>query len=231
MLVSEVFNCDCLAYMKGLPDGHFALAVADPPYADAGQGFHDKRGRYGGRFDRYKKRDEHGEILEVDWDVAPPQEFWDELFRVSQNQIVWGANHFSMPPTKCFVVWRKATISEDFSMAMAEYAWTSFDTTPKVYEAMPQRDQKDMNFHPTQKPIGLYAWLYRRYANPGDTIFDPMMGSQSSRIAAHFAGLDFYGCEIDKDYFEKGNERYERMCRGVEREGGITIIQPTLFND
>ncbi len=229
MPVSEVFNCDCLEYMKGLPDGHFSLAVADPPYGDAQQGFNDKRGRYGGRFDRYKKRDEGGRIQEVDWDIAPPEEFWEQLFRISKNQIVWGANHFVMPPTKCFVVWRKATISEDFSMAMAEYAWTSFDTVPKVYEAMPQRNPDDINFHPTAKPIGLYAWLYRHYAKEGDTVFDPMMGSQASRIAAFFAGLDFYGCEIDADYFRKGCERYDMLCNGVTKVGETTIVQPTLF--
>ena len=229
MPISEVFNMDCVEYMKGLPDEHFSLAIADPPYGDASQGFIDKRGRYGGRFDRYKKRDRDGEIIEVDWDVAPSDEFWKELFRVSRNQIVWGANHFTMPPTKCFVVWRKATISEDFSMAMAEYAWTSFDTVPKVYEERPQRNPNDVNFHPTAKPPELYAWLYRRYAAPGDTIFDPMMGSQSSRIAAYFADLDYVGCEIDAEYFDKGNERFEHLCHGVTKVGETTIVQSSLF--
>lgn len=229
MPISEIHNCDCVEYMRSLPDKHFSLAVADPPYGDASQGFHDKRGRYGGRFDRYKKRDGTGGIIEVDWDVAPPDEFWKELFRVSRNQIVWGANHFTMPPTKCFVVWRKATISEGFSMAMAEYAWTSFDSVPKVYEAMPQRNPDDLNFHPTAKPPELYAWLYRRYTKSGDSVFDPMMGSQSSRIAAYFAGLDYTGCEVDAEYFAMGNERFERLCYGVTKIGDDTIIQPTLF--
>ena len=226
---SNAYLRDCVEFMREWPDKSFDLAIADPPYGDAGAGFVDKRGRYGGRFDRYKKTDKAGNIIEIQWDSAPKDDFWKELFRVSKNQIIWGANHYSMPPTKCFVVWRKSSISEDFSMAMAEYAWTSFDTVPKVYEAMPQRNPDDINFHPTAKPIGLYSWLLRRYAAPGDVIFDPMMGSQSSRIAAFFAGLDYYGCEIDEEYFEKGNERFDRICNNINRIGDTVIVQPTLF--
>lgn len=228
-MISEVYNRDCVEYMRGLPDGFFQLAVCDPPYGDAGQGFIDKRGRYGGRFDRYKKRDENGQIEEIEWDTAPGEDFFQELFRVSKNQIIWGANHFTMPPTKCFLVWRKLSITDAFSMTMAEYAWTSFDSVPKVFEAMPQRKKNDINFHPTAKPIELYSWIYRLYADKSGPVFDPMMGSKASRIAAYYAGIDYYGCEISEDYFRQGCDRFDLICRGVERIGNKEIIQQTLF--
>lgn len=149
----------------------------------------------------------------IAWDTAPDEEFFKELRRVSRNQIIWGANYFpNMPPTRCFVVWRKLTISEDFSMAMAEYAWTSFNGNAKVYECAPQGKPGDERFHPTQKPVALYSWLLRRFWT-GGVVFDPMMGSQSSRIAAHFAGADFVGCELDPEYFAKGNARFDAATR------------------
>ena len=91
---------------------------------------------------------------------------------------------------------------------MAEYAWTSFNANAKVFECVPQGNLGDPRFHPTQKPIELYAWVYKLFAKPGDKIFDPFLGSGSSRIAAYDAGLDFTGCEIDKYYFDKQEERF-----------------------
>ena len=142
------------------------------------------------------------------WDVAPKQEYFEELFRISRNQIIWGANYFTMPPTRCFVIWRKTNVPEDFTMAMAEYAWTSFDDNAKVfdYSAVGQQGR----FHPTQKPIELYRWIFKNYAKPGFKIIDTHLGSGSSRIAAYDAGLDFWGYEIDKEYFDKQEERFER---------------------
>ena len=136
-----------------------------------------------------------------------------------------------MPPTRCFVVWKKMTISESFTMAMAEYAWTSFNANAKVFEFPPQGDRNDPKFHPTQKPVELYAWLMNTYAKPGDRIFDPMMGSQSSRIAAYKLGFDYVGCELDKEYFAKGCERFDRECRGIYKsDNGNTYQQTSLFN-
>ena len=100
-------------------------------------------------------------------------------------------------------------------MAMCEYAWTSFPRNALFFEYPPQGDPKDPRFHPTQKPVELYAWLLRHFAKRGDTIFDPMMGSQSSRIAAYKLGFDFTGCELDKVYFDKGCERFDRECNGI----------------
>lgn len=116
-------------------------------------------------------------------------------------------------------------------MAMAEYAWTSFNGNAKVFEYPPQGKIGD-RFHPTQKPVELYAWVLRMFAKSGDRIFDPMMGSQSSRIAAYKLGYDFCGCELDKEYFEKGCERFERECHGITKmQDGTTVRQLSLFDD
>ena len=168
--------------------------------------------RFGQRLDRYKHQpdpnDDTGKKKIITWDVAPTKDVFDEMFRVSRNQIIWGGNYFDLPPTRCFLIWRKLSISESFTMAMAEYAWTSFNGNAKVFEAAPQGKADDPRFHPTQKPIELYAWIYKLFCKPGDKVFDPYLGSGSSRIAAWNAGLDFTGCEIDPIYFEKQEERF-----------------------
>ena len=193
----------------------------------------------GGRFDRYKTvepirpeirqiqasmQSEHGKSVErtggtwaekcgkkiVAWDVAPGKEVFDEIFRVYTDQCIFGGNYFSLPPTRCFLVWRKLSISESFSMAMAEYAWTSANMNAKVYECAPQGKANDPRFHPTAKPIDLYRWVFNTLCKPGDIILDPFLGSGSSRIAAYDAGLNFIGLEIDPYYFEKEEERFAR---------------------
>lgn len=147
----------------------------------------------------------------IAWDVAPEKEVFDEIFRVSRQQVVWGGNYFRLPPTRCFLIWRKLSISENFSMAMAEYAWTSFNSNAKVFECAPQGKPNDPRFHATQKPIDLYRWIFGLFTKPGMTVFDPFLGSGSSRIAAYEAGLNFIGCEIDETYFRKQEERFDRM--------------------
>lgn len=196
MAKSIAYNMDCMEYMRSLPDKAFDLAVVDPPY---GISINHNMGR--------RKGDKPSEYKKVVWDSKPPEkEYFDELFRVSKNQIVWGANYFQMPPTKCFIVWRKPQISEDVSFSMVEFAWTSFDQTAKEWIGMSAEADR---IHPTQKPVALYAWIYSRYAKIGDKILDTHLGSGSSRIAAYDAGLDFVGCEIDPDYFKAEEERFE----------------------
>ena len=185
-------------------------------------------GRFGGRFERYKSTTlsvvgSRGTITppnttekkenRISWDIAPSEEYFKELFRVSRNQIIWGANYFKMPPTRCFVVWRKLTISEGFSMAMAEYAWTSFKENAKVYECMPQGSTKDRRFHPTQKPVSLYAWLLNNYAKDGDKILDTHFGSCSIGVACHNLGFSLTACEINETYFKKAVERLKQHIR------------------
>ena len=138
------------------------------------------------------------------WDIAPPPEYFKELARVSKNQIIWGGNYFDLPPTRCFLIWKKLTISENFSMAMCEYAWTSFNDNAKVFEYAPQDKAR---FHPTQKPVALYEWILSRYAKKGDKILDTHAGSASSLVACHNMGFDFVGCEIDEEYYRLANER------------------------
>jgi site-specific DNA-methyltransferase (adenine-specific) len=189
-------NIDCMEYMKTLPDKAFDLAIVDPPY---GIGINHNMGR--------RKGDKNSNYKKVDWDSTPPDDgYFKELFRVSGNQIIWGANYFSMPPTKCFIVWRKPQISENVSFSMLEYAWASFDSTSKEWIGMSNETDR---FHPTQKPVKLYEWLLKNYAKPGDRILDTHLGSGSSRIAAYEMGFDFVGTEIDKDYFEAQEKRWE----------------------
>ena len=130
-------------------------------------------------------------------------------FSVShETKLFGGGNYFELPPTRCFLIWRKLSITENFSMAMAEYAWTSFNGNAKVFDCAPQGKKNDPRFHPTQKPVALYEWIYRLYAKPGDKILDTHLGSGSSRIAAWRAGLDFVGYEIDETYFALEEKRF-----------------------
>lgn len=145
----------------------------------------------------------------IAWDIAPGQEYFDELFRVSKQQIIWGGNYFLLPPCRCFLIWEKTNIPENFTMAQCEYAWTSFKDNAKIFQHTSQRSKKEEHFHPTEKPIALYRWIFAKYAKPGDKILDTHLGSGSSRIAAWDAGLDFVGCEIDKHYFDAQEKRFE----------------------
>ena len=149
------------------------------------------------------------------WDVAPPKEYFDELARISKNQIIWGGNYFDLPPTRCFLIWRKLSISEKFSMAMCEYAWTSFNDNAKVFECAPQGTAAEQRIHPTQKPVKLYSWILRNYAKPGMKILDTHVGSGSSLIACDMAGLPYVGFEIDEIYYRMAKERIENAAAQV----------------
>lgn len=190
------YNMDCMEYMRTLPDKAFDLAVVDPPYRDAAENVPTKDMRRNGSLACFGDK--------------TSEEYFAELKRVSKEQIVWGANNFGLPAYKRFIVWEKLTISENFTMSQAEIAAISegLGTTSKIFKAAPQGTKDDKRIHPTQKPIALYAWIFARYAKPGDKILDTHLGSGSSRIAAYDAGLDFVGCEIDKDYFAKQEERF-----------------------
>lgn len=224
-MTSDIFNMDCLEYMATLPDNAFALAIADPPYGIGANKMTLGNG---------KKRIYRGA---TDWDdAAPPAAFFDELRRVSRNQIIFGANHFVETfhvNSSCWIVWDKGTGDNDF--ADAELAWTSFPSpVRKFYKSWVGANAKERTdaerIHPTQKPVALYAWILQKFANAGDTIFDPMTGSQSSRIAAYKAGFDFVGCELDAEYFRTGCERFERECHGIVRTANGHILQQTTLN-
>jgi site-specific DNA-methyltransferase (adenine-specific) len=221
MKLSEVYNCDCFEYMKSLPDKYFELCIADPPY---GINASTEKGRLNSGSGKLKDRVLNRSM--IDWDnQVPSKEYFDELFRVSKNQIIWGGNYFDLPPTRGIICWDKCQPWENFSQI--EMAWTSFDYPAKLYRFDNRTTDK---IHPTQKPIALYAWILDNYAKQGDKIFDPFIGSGSSRIAAYKKGFDFYGCELDKDYYQAQEERFSRECFGeVKLTNGVTIKQTSLF--
>ena len=202
-----------------MPDKYFDLAIVDPPYGGAGTDWEDKtNGRFGGHFKKYKIErtggkwaEKYGKKIKT-WDIAPDKDYFDELFRVSKNQIIWGGNYFNeyLPSNRNFIIWKKLTISETFTMAMVEYAWTSISGNAKVFEFAPQGKKDDPRFHPTQKPIELYTWLLNTYANENDKILDTHVGSGSSLIACYRGGYDYTGFEIDEDYYRQANERIEK---------------------
>jgi len=188
----DLKNIDCMDYMATLPDKAFELAIVDPPY-----GIGDEKLTSGGTWAaKYKKGD-------CEWDKSPPQEYFDELFRVSRNQIIWGGNYFSLPACRCFLIWDKVALMP--TMADSEYAWTSFDENAKTFRHV--RNTSESRIHPTQKPVALYKWLLSRYAKPGDRILDTHGGSMSSAIACGQMNFDITLCELDLDYFTSGCQR------------------------
>lgn len=191
---------DCMELMKDKPDNYYDLAIVDPPY---GINISNNMGR--------RKGDKPSDYKKVNWDnEIPTSEYFKELFRVSKNQIIWGANYFYMPPTKCFIVWRKPQISEFVSFSMCEYGWTSFDSTSKEWIGISAEEGR---IHPTQKPVALYNWLLAKYAKPGDKILDTHVGSGSSRIAAYEGGFWFEGAELDPDYFNAQELRFKNHIK------------------
>ena len=198
----ELLNIDCMEYMKTLPDKAFDLAIVDPPY-----GIGVNKMTLGNGKNRIFRGGNN-------WDVeSPDSEYFEQLFRVSKNSIIWGANHFISKfsiDSSCWIFWDKGTGSNDF--ADGELAWTSFNkTVRKFFKSWVGNNAKDIErIHPTQKPIALYEWLLANYAKPGDRILDTHLGSGSSAIAAHYGGFDFVGCELDTDYFNAASKRFEQ---------------------
>lgn len=200
----EILNIDCMEYMARQPDNAFDLAIVDPPYGiNAGNmNMGKKKGTR-----RTKLRD-----TKKNWDsLSPTKEYFSELLRVSQNQIVWGGNHMMTElasSSPCWIVWDKQ--NDGLSFAEAELAWTSFTSVARVFRMRNIDPKAKINkIHPTQKPIRLYQWLLTRYAKPGQRILDTHLGSGSSAIAAYYYGCNFVGCEIDKDYVKGAKNRFD----------------------
>ena len=194
----ELYNMDCMDYMKQCEDKQFDLAIVDPPY---GININNNMGR--------RKGDKKSDYKKVTWDNAiPKKEYFDELFRVSKDQVIWGGNYFleHLHSTPCFFLWDKQ-FSEDLSFAQFEMAWTSLKSSSKKIELHPSNIKN--RFHPTQKPVKLYEWLLMNYAEEGDKILDTHLGSGSIAIACHNLKFDLVGCELDKDYFDAAVKRLE----------------------
>lgn len=200
---------NCMQGMKEFPDKYFDLAIVDPPYGIGENG--DKNHTRGelAKAKNYKAFSGN--------DIEPPsKEYFDELFRVSKNQIIWGANHFisKMPfDSSCWIVWDKDNGDNDF--ADCELAWTSFDSAVRKFKyrwnGMLQENMKnkEIRMHPTQKPVALYEWLLNRYAKPNDIILDTHVGSASSLIACHNTNHKFVGFELDEYYYKLSKQRLD----------------------
>lgn len=207
--LNRLYLIDCMGGMAQFPDKFFELAIVDPPY---GIKINMNMGR------RKGKRKEHEE---KNWDdSAPPQEYFDELFRVSKNQIIWGGNYFHLPLTKSWIFWDKQ-VPDGVSFADGELAWTSFDKT-LVKAKIPYSgfNGTEGKIHHTQKPVALYRWLLANYAHKGDKILDTHVGSASSLVACHQMGFEYVGFEIDADYHKAATARLE-----AEKAQGNLFVQ------
>ena len=229
MAVSEVYNCDCLEYMRSLPDKYFDLCIADPPYGI---------GECGAKNHSRSRIAKAKEYTAKDWDFQTlSSDYFSEMLRVSKNAIIWGANHFisKLPyDSSCWIVWDKENGNNDF--ADCELAWTNYKSAVRRFTfrwaGMLQGNMKhkEERIHPTQKPIALYSWILDNYAMGGGKIFDPFLGSGSSRIAAYKKGYDFYACELDKDYYDAQEERFRKECFGeIKTNDGKVVTNLSLF--
>ena len=200
-IISEAYNTDCIEGMKQYPAKYFDLAIVDPPY-----GLGNKLKPRGGMIGKSFKG-----MGADSWDAEPPtKEYWEQLFRVSKNQIVWGGNYFIdyLKPTQCFLIWDKMNGTNP--MADAEFAWTSIENkVARIFRMHHFSSGYEDKIHPTQKPTKLYEWTLMKYAKEGDKILDTHGGSMSSVIACYRNGFDFVGFEIDKDYFEAQEKRFK----------------------
>lgn len=204
----ELLNIDCMEYMRGVPDKHFQLAICDPPYGIKEHGVGINRHRGGNVFTEFKSKG---------WDnKIPDSVYFNELKRVSENQIIFGGNYFveHLQPTMGWIFWNKL-IGGDFSDG--ELAYTSFQRALKMFTKSPEKNyatnrfsaKKHQRIHPCQKPVPLYKWILKNYAKEGDKIFDSHGGSMSIAIACDQMNFDLTLCEIDKDYYDAGVRRFE----------------------
>jgi site-specific DNA-methyltransferase (adenine-specific) len=181
--------------MARYPDNYFDLAIVDPPYG----------------LERFKKGGSHVNKYGSEngqWNnEKPTKEYFKELFRVSKNQIIWGANNFELPTSEYFIIWQKSN-AENFSFAMCEMAWTNCKVPAKVYKKLHVSVDDKNKIHPTQKPKELYKWLLDKYAKQGDKILDTHLGSGSIAIACHDYGFELTGCELDTEYYEAAKKRF-----------------------
>ena len=246
--ISDIYNVDCMEYMKSVPDKFFDLAVVDPPYGinapsmNMGSNMTRTKGGYpsestASRLKRGRLNSGAGKLkgrvlntMRCDWDFFPPEkEYFSELFRVSVNQIIWGGNYFPLPPSRGIICWDKMQPWDNFSQF--ELAWTSFDRPAAMFRYSNTGGRNsERKIHPTQKPVALYAWIFKNFVSWGAKILDTHLGSGSSRIAAYKMRLDFWGCEIDEEYFKASDERFRKECLGIEKiNDTVEIIQQSLF--
>ena len=186
------FNCDNREFMKDIPDKLYDLAIIDPEYGIGASEMTMGSGKH--KFKKGKK-----------WDKKPPEKsYFDELFRISKNQIIWGGNYFNLPLSPNWVIWDK--LNPNLSFSEAELAWIRLGKLIRIFKYYSVNEDK---IHPTQKPIKLYRWLLQNYAKPGQKIFDSHRGSMSHAIACDMEGFDLDICELDKEYFDQALNRFK----------------------
>ena len=190
--------------MARYEDNYFDLAIVDPPYGDncnlKGGSSHSGKNGWSGKLAKTDK-----------WNIEPNKEYFKELFRVSKNQIIWGANHFisKMPySSSCWLIWDKG--QRNFSLADGEMAWTSFKKAMRIFTYARAKALQEGKIHPTQKPVKLYEWLLQNYAKEGYKILDTHLGSGSIAIACHNLGFELTACEIDTEYYKEAMKRIEQ---------------------
>lgn len=193
----RLFNLDCMTAMASMPDKAFDLAIVDP--------------EFGISIGRSARLVTDKGLPAKAWDDKPiSPDYFNELFRVSQNQIIWGGNYYNLPPSKHCIIWDKIQ-PEGLSFGMFDFAWTSFNTANKIFRRSTSSDNG--RIHPTQKPVRLYEWLLKNYAKPGDKILDTHCGSGSILIACDIMGFSIDAYETDADYFKAAKDRLERHQR------------------
>jgi len=202
----NITNEDNMQLMKRYPDNYFDLAIVDPPY---GIGHSLLSGeKRGSKFVRTERH--------VDWDIVPNKEYFDELFRVSKNQIIWGSNYFDLPPTRCNLIWDKM---QEFSGADFELAWTSFDKSSKAFRMSRVEAYSKGKVHPTEKPIALYGWIFKNYTEPNQKILDTHLGSGNIAIALDSfnkiekMNLTLTACELDEKIFKIAIQNVEEKTK------------------
>lgn len=194
----NITNEDNMLLMARYPDNFFDLAIVDPPY---GININNNMGR--------RKGDKHSGHKKVKWDNSiPTDDYFNELFRVSKNQIIWGGNYFPLPLKGSWLFWDKL-MPEEMSFSMGELAWMTFGNTLRKITLKHHGfiNSDNIKIHPTQKPVALYKWILDKYAKQGDKILDTHLGSGSIAIACHDYGFELTACELDKEYFDKAMER------------------------
>jgi site-specific DNA-methyltransferase (adenine-specific) len=195
---NKIIHADCMDIMKDIPDKYFELAITDPPYGINADSMTMGRG----------SGNDTGKFKSSGWDTNVPDEnYFQELKRISHNQIIWGGNYYNLGSARCYLLWDKMDYNSDF--ASAELAWTSFDKVVKTFKHA--RKGKEKRIHICQKPIALYRWILQHYAKPGDKIIDTHSGSGSLACACHLEKFDFLAIEKDADYYKSSVERLETL--------------------
>lgn len=225
-MINKVYLIDNMEFMHDKPDNYYELAIVDPPY-----GIFTKDQRTG--FVKKTICAKQSKKIEK-WDNRPTKEYFKELKRVSKNQIIWGMQYFTtdLKDFSQLIVWNKLTGNNFFTDGEAAYC--SIKGTLRIFNhqwcgAFKDSERQEKAIHPTQKPVALYKWLLTNYAKPNDKIFDSHVGSGSSRIACYELGFDFEGCELDKDYWQAQEKRFELEKAKIDNRFYIPQEENNLF--